>query len=110
MQILGHGSIHTSMRYIHRSHRTSEKKLTEVDWSDAEDVEYPTNEETLSIYDSIVEACKAKQLSPDLADMAVGAAMSNYQMAGEITKWINRLKKTDYTLEAWGKRLAMLVE
>lgn len=110
MQVLGHGSIHTSMRYIHRSHKTSEKKLAEVDWSDADDIEYPTNEEALSIYNSIVEACNAKQLSSDLTNMAVGAAMSNYQMAGEITQWISRLKKTDYTLEAWGKRLEMLVE
>ena len=44
MQILGLGTINTSMRYIHRSHRTSEKKLSEVDWSDAEDIEYPSNE------------------------------------------------------------------
>ena len=109
MQILGHGSIHTSMRYIHRSHRTSEKKLAEVDWSNADDIEYPTNEETLSIYNSIIEACNAKRLSPDLTNMAVGAAMSNYQMAGEIAEWINGLKKTDYTMEAWGKRLEMLV-
>lgn len=109
MQILGHGSIHTSMRYIHRSHRTSEKKLAEVDWSDAEEVEYPTNEETLSIYNSIVDACNSKQLPSDLMDMAVGAAMSNTQMAGEIKKWINRLRKTDYTIEAFGKRLEMLV-
>lgn len=110
MQILGHGSIYTSMRYIHRSHKTSEKKLAEVDWSDADDIEYPTNEETLSIYDNIVEACNAKQLSSDLINMAVGAVMSNYQMAGEITEWISGLKKTNYTIEAWGKRLEMLIE
>jgi hypothetical protein len=41
--------------------------------------------------------------------MAVGAAMSNYQMAGEIKNWISGLKKTDYTMEAWGKRLEMVV-
>ena len=62
-----------------------------------------------SRYNSIIEACNAKQLSPDLTNMAVGAAMCNYQMAGEITKWINALKKTDCTMEAWGERLEMLV-
>lgn len=110
MDVLGHGEIETSMRYIHHSHRTSEKKLAEIDWSEKEEVDYPSNDETLSLYESIQEICKQKQLSPALTRMVVGASMVNAETAEIVKSWILKIKKTDYSLEDFGKRLEMLVE
>lgn len=109
MDVLGHSKIQTSMNYIHHSQKSSEKKLAEVDWSDKDEIEYQSNERTQALYDSIVDVCNAKQLSEPLTSLAVGAIICNTQHADTIIEWISKLKKTDYSIEAFGKRLEMLV-
>lgn len=112
MSVLGHGEIDTSMRYIHTSHKTAEKKLGNIKWED--DL---TPEETAladntmkKVCNDIREACQRKKLSDTLTRFAVGVASCNIENGQLISEWIGRIRKTDYSMEAWSKRLEMFAK
>lgn len=111
MNVLGHGEIETSMRYIHTSHKTAAKKLENVKWE-----EELTNEEIAQsddnitqICNDIMDVCRHKNLSDALTRYALGVASCNLDKGQMIVEWIGKIRKTDYTIEGWGKRLKMLV-
>lgn len=109
MSILGHGDINTSMRYIHRSHKSAEKKLEGVNWNEGIE-ERPADEEIIKCAESVGEACRKKGLDGTLIRLAIGVASKNIDKTDLIETWINRMRKVDYSVEAFGDRLLMLVE
>lgn len=112
MNILGHGDIRTSMRYIHLSHTTAKKKLEGINW-DAEEYNGPltrtSNDDLAKIQQELTEVCTRKKLSEALTLAAIGASICHVDKSDLIREWIGKIRKTDYTLEAWSKRLEILV-
>ncbi len=111
MSVLGHGKIETSMHYIHTSHKTAEKKLEKVKWEEELTPEEITQEDNTmeKVCNDIREACQRKKLSDTLTRFTLGIASCNLDKGQLISEWIGKIRKTDYTIEAWGKRLEMLV-
>lgn len=109
MSILGHGDINTSMRYIYRSHKSAEKKLEGVNWNEGIE-ERPADEVIIKCAESVGEACRKKGLDGTLIRLAIGVASKNIDKTDLIETWINRMRKVDYSVEAFGDRLLMLVE
>lgn len=112
MSILGHGDINTSMRYIHLSHKNAEKKLSMANWNEGHEEEYEciSNEVSAAVTQSIQQVCETKQISGLLTRLALGVAICNPDKATIISDWIAKIRKKDYTAEAFNKRLQMLVE
>lgn len=111
MSVLGHGEIETSMRYIHTSHKTAAKKLENVKWEeDLTNEEIAQSDDNISqICNEIINVCQRKNLNDTLTRFAVGVASCNIENGQIISEWIGKIRKTDYTIEAWGKRLEMLM-
>ena len=111
MNVLGHGQIQTSMHYIHSSHKTAAKKLANVKWEeDMTPEEIAQSDEAMTqTYESIREVCQRKRLSSVLTRFVIGFAVRNIDHAPMITEWIGKIRKTDYTIEAFEKRLEMVV-
>ena len=111
MSIVGHGDVNTSMRYIHLSHKNAEKKLSMANWNEGHEEEYEfiSNEESAAVTQSIQQVCEIKQISGLLTRLALGVAIYNPEKSTLITDWISKIRKKDYTAEAFNKRLQMLV-
>lgn len=111
MSVLGHGEIETSMRYIHTSHKTAAKKLENVKWEeDLTNEEIAQSDDNISqICNEIINVCQRKNLNDTLTRFAVGVASCNIENGQLISEWIGKIRKTDYTIEQFGKRLEMLV-
>lgn len=111
MNVLGHGIIETSMRYIHTSHKTAAKKLENVKWEeDLTTEEIAQSDDNISqVYDKVLNVCQRKKLSDALTRFTLGVAACNTDKGQLIVDWISKIRKTDYTIEAFGKRLEMLV-
>lgn len=111
MNVLGHGIIETSMRYIHTSHKTAAKKLGNVKWEeDLTNEEIAQSDDNISqVYGKILDVCQRKKLSDALTRFTLGVATCNADKGQLIVDWISKIRKTDYTIEAFGKRLEMLV-
>ncbi|MDO4462883.1 MAG: tyrosine-type recombinase/integrase [Bacteroidia bacterium] len=112
MSVLGHGDIKTSMRYIHTSHKTAAKKLEAIKWESdmtAEEIAQADND-LASMCDLVRAACEKKKLSQTLTRFTLGVVNCNVDKGQLIADWIGKIRKTDYSIEAFGKRLEMLVE
>ena len=111
MSVLGHGEIDTSMHYIHTSHKTAEKKLEDVKWEDdltPEEIAQADSDINKTC-EEIRRACERKGVSSQLTRLALGIGACNADKGLLIAEWIGRIRKTDYTAEAWAKRLEMIV-
>lgn len=60
-------------------------------------------------YENIRAVCQRKKLSSALTRFVIGFAVRNIDHAPMITEWICKIRKTNYTIEAFEKRLEMLV-
>lgn len=60
-------------------------------------------------YENIRAVCQRKKLSSVLTRFVIGFAVRNIDHAPMITEWICKIRKTNYTIEAFEKRLEMLV-
>lgn len=111
MSVLGHGKIDTSMRYIHTSHKTAEKKLETVKWEeDLTPEEIAQNDSIMeNLCNDIREVCQRKKLSETITRFTLGVASCNLDKGQMIVEWIGKIRKTDYTIKDWGKRLEMFV-
>ena len=69
-----------------------------------------SNEESAAVTQSIQQVCETKQISGLLTRLALGVAICNPDKATIISDWIAKIRKKDYTAEAFNKRLQMLVE
>ena len=111
MNVLGHGRINTSMRYIHTSHKTAAKKLENVKWKeDLTPEEIAQSDENMAhACDVVREVCGRKGLSDSLTRYALGLALCNPDMGLALAERIGKMRKTDYTAESFEKRLEMVV-
>ena len=60
-------------------------------------------------YENIRTVCQRKKLSSALTRFVIGFAVRNIDHAPMITEWICKIRKTNYTIEAFEKRLEMVV-
>lgn len=60
-------------------------------------------------YENIRAVCQRKKLSSVLTRFVIGFAVRNIDHAPMITEWICKIRKTNYTIEAFEKRLEMVV-
>lgn len=111
MNVLGHGEIETSMRYIHTSHKTAAKKLENIKWKeDLSPEEIAQSDENVSqISNTIRMTCQQKNLSEALTRFAIGFATCHIDKGQAIAEWIGRMRKRDWTAEAFEKKLEMVV-
>ena len=100
------------MHYIHSSHKTAAKKLANVKWEeDMTPEEIAQSDDAMTqTYESIRDVCQRKKLSSALTRFVIGFAVRNIDHAPMITEWIGKIRKTNYTIEAFEKRLEMVVE
>ena len=112
MNVLGHGKIDTSMRYIHTSHRTAAKKLENINWKNELTPEEMAQSDAniAQVSDALYDVCQRKNLSNVLTNLALGFAVCNLDKSPMIIEWIGKIRKTDYTEESFEKRLEMVVE
>lgn len=110
MSVLGHGEIRTSMRYIHKSRKSAEKKLSNIQWEEPKTaLPIVPDEEIRTPIDALREICEKKQLDATLCRYVIGFAFSHLDKIDDISVWIGKIRKTDYSLETFCKRLEMLV-
>ena len=104
MNVLGHGEIEASMRYIHTSHKTAAKKLENIKWKeDLSPEEIAQSDENVSqISNAIRMACQQKNLSEALTRFVIGYATRHIDKGQAIAEWIGRIRKRDWTAEEFG--------
>ena len=109
MNVLGHGEIETSMRYIHTSHKTAAKKLENIKWKeDLTPEEIAQSDENVTqISSAIRKACQQKNLSETLTRFAIGYATCHVDKGQAIAGWIGRMRKREWTADTFEKRLEM---
>jgi integrase len=109
MNVLGHGEIETSMRYIHTSHKTAAKKLENVKWKeDMTPEEIAQSDDNITqVSNAIREVCSRKGLSEALTRFAIGFASSYTDKAQRIVELIGKMRKKDWTIEGFEKRVEM---
>lgn len=111
MSVLGHGKIDTSMRYIHTSHKTAAKKLENVKWKeDLTPEEIAQSDDNISqAQNAIREVCLRKKLDESLTHFVLGYVTCYANKGQAIAEWMGKMRKTNYTIEAFEKRLEELV-
>ena len=110
MNVLGHGEIETSMRYIHTSHKTAAKKLENIKWKeDLSPEEIVQSDENVSqISNAIRNACQQKNLSESLTRFAIGYAACHIDKGQAIAEWIGKMRKTDWTAEEFAEKMTSI--
>ena len=109
MNVLGHGEIETSMRYIHTSHKTAAKKLENIKWKeDLSPEEIAQSDENVTqISNAIRMICQQKNLSEALTRFAMGYATCHIDKGQAIAELIGKMRKIDWTADTFEKRLEM---
>lgn len=110
MSVLGHGKIDTSMRYIHTSHKTAAKKLENVKWKDVlTPEEIAQSDDNISqAQKAIREVCLRKKLDESLTHFVLGYVTCYADKGQAFAEWMCKMRKTNYTIEAFEKRLEKL--
>ena len=111
MSVLGHGKIDTSMRYIHTSHKTAAKKLENVKRKeDLTQEEIVQSDDNISqAQNAIREVCLRKKLDGSLMHFILGYVTCYANKGQAIAEWMGKMRKSDYTIEAFEKSLEELV-
>lgn len=112
MNVLGHGKINTSMRYIHTSHKTAAKKLENVKWTEDLTLEEiaQSDENIAQACDVVREVCGWKKIGDSLTRYALGLALCYPDKGLAIAERIGKMRKREWTMEEFGERLEMVVE
>lgn len=87
--ILGHGNIKTSMVYISGSHKTADKKLKDVQWSDDENL---SDRSLAADMGDIEQICRAKGITDVQTYIVLGVLVENPDKSGIIKAWLGSLK------------------
>ncbi|MBP5418714.1 MAG: site-specific integrase [Bacteroidales bacterium] len=111
MNVLGHGIIDTSMRYIHTSHKTAAKKLENVKWKEDLTIEEiaQSDADITQISDLIRTVCQRKELSDALTRFAIGFATFHADKGQAIAEWIGKMRKKVWTAEEFWERMEIVV-
>lgn len=107
MNVLGHGIIDTSMRYIHTSHKTAAKKLENVKWEeDLSPEEIAQSDDNLTqVQDAIRSVCEHKKLNAELTRFTLGFAACHVDKAQTIVEWLGKMRKMECSVEELRKKM-----
>ncbi|MBP5418968.1 MAG: tyrosine-type recombinase/integrase [Bacteroidales bacterium] len=110
MNVLGHGIIDTSMRYIHTSHKTAAKKLENIKWKeDLTPEEIAQSDDNISqAQNAIREVCLRKKLDESLTHFVLGYVTCYANNGQAIAEWIGRTRKREWTAEEFGERMEIV--
>ena len=106
--VLGHGNINTSMGYINNSHKTAERKLEKVKWTDnADGLNKEFNISKASA--ELMAKCKEKKMSDVQSFILLGTLMQNPSKYAFLKTWIENAERVDYTDEELDQKLQQVV-
>jgi len=96
------------MGYINNSHKTAERKLEKVKWTDNAD---SLNEEfnISKASAELMAKCKEKKMSDVQSFILLGTLMQNPSKYAFLKTWIENAERVDYTDEELDQKLQQVV-